>query len=129
MNLAHALALKVSRTATGILSNQRLRAIGDSMQKPPTEEYSVAQSATFRKRLTEFDPVVRLGLLDRLQELATNRQPEGARREEASGHWVWAAGEPEVELVYEIAEEQKRILVRDARASLPAGGGDTDGSG
>lgn len=129
VDLSHSLAIRVSQTATGILSSQRLRAIGESMNTPHTE-YSVTQSAAVREWLAGFAPEERLQLLERVQGLATNHEPEGARRDDATGRWIWNLGEPRVELIYEVAEQEARILLRDARPLQPAGSGDIDdGSG
>jgi len=116
IELPHEVAVRVSAATDGVLRNERLRAIDHSMRSP-SSAYSVSQSAAFRECLTGFEPAVRLQLLDKMQELAADRNPQGAHHEEASGHWVWTLVEPKVDLVYEIADETKQVLVRDARPS------------
>ncbi len=120
IELSHELRVKLSETAEGILSGERLGAIGDSM-RAPTNQYSVSQSSAFRDGLQAYTPEVQLQLLDRLQELAQNRQPEGAVPAAAGGRWIWTLSDLGIDLEYEIAEDNQQLLVREARPSTVAG--------
>lgn len=126
VELPHELAVKLSDTTDGLLAIGRLRAIDESVVMN-ISHYSVSQSAAFRQSLQQHSPAVRLQLLDRLQMLAVNQRPEGARRTETGSQWIWTIGDLGVELVYEIAEDAGRVLVRDVRAPAAAGDG-ADGS-
>ena len=126
VELPHELAVKLSDTTNGMLASERLRAIDESVVQLPAR-FSVAQSGSFRESLQRHEPTVRLQLLDHLQELGTNQRPEGARPAETGDQWIWALNDLGVELVYEIAEDAGKVLVRDVRPPSSAGGG-ADGS-
>lgn len=127
IELPHELAVKLSDATDGMLASERLRAIDESVLVLPSQ-YSVAQSGSFRESLQRHEPTVRLQILDHLQELASNQRPPGARRAETANQWTWALSDLGVEVVYEIAEDAAKVLVRDVRPPTAAGGG-ADGSG
>lgn len=122
VDVPHELAVEISATTTSIFDNQRLRAIDASTRRQPSQ-YSVSQSAEFRESLGRFDPAGRLQILDRVQELATDRRPETARRDDASDSWLWTLSEPAVELVYQVSDERRQVLVRDLRPVEPLADG------
>ena len=128
VELSHEVAVSLSDTTDGLLRNQRLRAIDDSMRSR-TSQYSVFQSGPFRERLQALEPAVRLQLVDLTQELAVNRRPEGAHQETSGGHWVWPLPDLELDLVYEVADDREQVYVRDARPAGPAGGAGANGPG
>jgi hypothetical protein len=127
IELPHELAVKLSDATDGMLASERLRAIDESTLLLPSK-YSVAQSGSFRESLKQCEPTVRLQVLDHLQELASNQQPSGARRAETGDHWIWALNDLSMEVVYEVAEDAAKVLVRDVQPLTAAGGG-ADGSG
>ncbi len=128
VELPHEVAVKVSATAHGILSNERLRAI-DQSTRMPLSEFSLSQSAGFRESVHALEPAVRLRVTDCLHELAASHRPPGAHRDEATGYWIWGPEDLGVELVYEIVDESRQILVHEARPSPPSPGGETQGRG
>ena len=125
IELPHEIAVRLSDTTNGILHSERLRSIDESMIEMPSR-YSVSQSSTFRDSLASFAPEARLAVLDRIQELAQNQRPEGVLHDEAGGQWRWPLSEAGVELVYEVANETRQVLVREVRASQGTGGGTDD---
>lgn len=127
VELSHELAVKLADATDGMLNSERLRAIDESVLIMPSQ-FSVAQSTSFRESLQQHEPGVRLELIDRLQELAGNQRPEGTRHDEAAKQWIWDLSDLGVELVYEIAEDAGKILVREVRLPGAAGGG-ADGPG
>lgn len=128
VDVPHEVAVRLSETTSGIFRNQKIKAIGDMMRTPSTK-YSVSQSSTFRERLRALEPAKQLALLDRMNELAANRQPAGAHRDESSGYWIWKLESPPIHLVYEVADEQRQVKVRDARSAPATGRGDPEGRG
>ena len=128
VELPHDVAVKVSDTARGILSNERLRAIDNTTRKP-LSAFSLAQSTGFRESVRSLEPAVRLRMTDCLQELAANHRPPGAHHDEGTGYWIWDRQDLAVQLVYEVVDEKRQILMREARPSPPSAGGETHGSG
>lgn len=128
VELPHEVAIKVSDTARGILSNERLRTI-DKTTRAPLAAFSLSESSAFRESVRSLEPAVRLRLTDCLQQLASNHQPPGARQDEGTGYWIWGPQDLAVELVYEVVDESRQILMREARPAPPSPGGETHGRG
>ena len=120
VELPHTVAVELSKTARGFLRNERLRAIDDLMRET-SSGYAVSQSASYREGLQAFDPEVRLELMNQAQLLSEDREPQGAHRNPVSGHWIWSLPDLAVELVYEIDDERRQVLVREIRPAAPAG--------
>ena len=125
IELPHEIAVRLSDTTHGILDSERLRSIDESTMQMPSG-YSVSQSSTFRESLAGYAPEARLAVLDRIQELAQNQRPEGVLHDEAGGRWRWPLSDAGVELVYEVADDTRQVLVREVRASQGTGGGNDD---
>ena len=127
IELPHEVAVKLANATDGILDSERLRSIDESVLIMPTQ-YSVSQSAGFREGLHAHAPKEQLEVLDRVQALAGEQHPEGASQDESAGRWIWPLADAGVEMVYEIADDARQVLVHEVRASGDAGGG-IDGAG
>ncbi len=114
VELPHELAVRLADISAGVSRIRRVQAIDEAM-RGGGGGFAVSQSGAFRRRLAELDPAVRLALADRLYQLAVEPRPEGARREESGGRWVWPLEDLSLTLVYEIVDESEQVLLRDAR--------------
>lgn len=127
VDLPHEVAVGLSASLDSSLRNERLRILDEDLRQPSTA-YSVRQSGAFRKGLQALQPAARLELLDRVQQLGEQRQPEGALHDASTDRWIWPLPGEGLELVYEVADGQSQVLIHELRPPRAASS-DSDGAG
>jgi mRNA-degrading endonuclease RelE of RelBE toxin-antitoxin system len=128
VEIPHAIAVELAETTEGFLRNERLRAIDESMRQR-SKEYSVVQSGAYRQSLQSLEPETRLQLAEQTRLLSENRRPPEAHRAEEGDHWIFPVSALGMELVYEIVDERRQVMVLDVRPVAPTGEAGANGPG